>query len=328
MGRVRIQPQGSQHHRVRRIFRTALIAILVAAALHASEQAFGGAFVPPPTSMAAKENQLVLSRQNLPSGNLPAPAELLIPAAGVLLGGLGMATGAAAVLDSDVDLSPETFRPVCPASDGLYNIGKGAADALLGADGAEYRPLAIEALLRVRLEICVLESFVYEAIVPFVAKKGLGWILPLHETIDTVIAGTVFIVALNFILFGTTKILAVLSIYHDFLLGAPLRLVGFAVYPEKRVRADPPLIQINWPGRGEDPQPEPEEEEEQKERDIPAPLVVIGTVCKTYGIFSEILKNVLEGLDTFVGRYLVLFSVAYVAFKWAHFRLFPEFPPF
>jgi len=33
-----------------------------------------------------------------------------------------------------------------------------------------------------RLEVCVLESFVYEAVVPFVQRKGLGWILPLHET--------------------------------------------------------------------------------------------------------------------------------------------------
>ena len=32
-----------------------------------------------------------------------------------------------------------------------------------------------------RLEVCVLESFVYEAVVPFVQRKGLGWILPLHE---------------------------------------------------------------------------------------------------------------------------------------------------
>lgn len=46
------------------------------------------------------------------------------------------------------------------------------------------------------------------------------------------IAGTVFAIALNFILFGTTKILSVLGIYHDFLIGAPLRFVGFAILPE------------------------------------------------------------------------------------------------
>jgi len=215
---------------------------------------------------------------------------------------------------------------VCPASDGLYNVGKSFADALLGAEGQEYRPLAIEALLRVRLEVCVLESFVYEAIVPFVQKKGLGWILPLHETLDTVIAGTVFVVALNFILFGTTKILSVISIYHDFLIGAPLRLVGYAILPERR-RKEAPLIQINWPGApvdGDDRKEEPE-----PEGPPPAlPLQVFGGACKGYGVFAGILRDIFEGFDTFVGRYLVVVSVSYVAFKWAHFRVFPDFPPF
>jgi len=225
-----------------------------------------------------------------------------------------------------LDITPENFRPVCPASDRFYVIGKNFADALLGAEGAEYRPLAIEALLRVRLEVCVLESFVYEAIVPFVQRKGLGWVLPLHETLDTVIAGTVFAVALNFILFGTTKILAVLSIYHDFLIGAPLRLIGFAVWPEKKVK-EIPFIQVNWPGT---PPPEPVKEEDESPQGSPPalPLAVFGGICKGYGVLAEFLKNFLEGLDTFVGRYLVLVSITYVIFKWAHFRIFPDFPPF
>lgn len=254
-------------------------------------------------------------------------AREVLPAAGALLVGFGLvgSIGAeAADIQKDM-LTPENFRPVCPASDGIYNLGKGFADTLLGADGQEYRPLAIEALLRVRLEICVLESFVYEAIVPFVQRKGLGWILPIHETLDTVIAGTVFAVALNFILFGTTKILAVLSIYHDFLVGAPLRLVGFAILPEKRAK-EVPLIQINWPGRKTESAAE--ESEDEVRPPPPLPLAVFGGVCKGYGVLAGIIKDILEGLDTFVGRYLVLVSITYVIFKWAHFRLFPDFPPF
>ncbi|CAE8629802.1 unnamed protein product [Polarella glacialis] len=209
--------------------------------------------------------------------------------------------------------------------DGLYGFGKGAADGLLGVDGQEYRPLAIEALLRVRLEICVLESFVYEAIIPFVQRKGLGWVLPFHETIDTVIAGTVFAIAVNFILFGTTKILAVLGIYHDFLLGAPLRLIGYSILPEKR-KKETPLIQINWPGT---PAPEDEKEEVETPGDPPAmPLLAFGGVCKGYGVFAGFVKDILEGLDTFVARYLALVSITYIVFKWAHFRVFPDFPPF
>lgn len=226
---------------------------------------------------------------------------------------------------SEQDLTPETFRPVCPASDGLYGFGKAAADGLLGSEGAEYRPLAIEALLRVRLEVCVLESFVYEAVVPFVQRKGLGWILPFHETIDTVIAGTVFAVAVNFILFGTTKILSVLGIYHDFLIGAPLRLIGFAILPERKPK-DTPLIQINWPGTKS--QEQIEEEDKEPPEPPAAPLAIFGGICKGYGIFAEILKDFLEGVDTFAGRYLAFFSILYIAFKWAHFRLFNDFPPF
>mmetsp|Transcript_69062 Transcript_69062/g.180984 ORF Transcript_69062/g.180984 Transcript_69062/m.180984 type:complete len:254 (+) Transcript_69062:3-764(+) len=246
-------------------------------------------------------------------------SEVLAPAA-MLAGGLGLAGAASAEVLQNMDLSPETFRPVCPASDSVYGLGKGFADTLLGGDGAEYRPLAIEALLRVRLEICVLESFLYEAIIPFVQKKGLGWILPLHETLDTVIAGTVFVVAVNFILFGTTKILAVLSIYHDFLVGAPLRLIGYAILPEVRAK-EKPWIEINWPGKT--PQEELPEAPENAEPPA-APLAIFGGVCKGYGTFAEITKNLCEGLDTFVGRYLVIGSVTYVIFKWAHFRLFND----
>jgi hypothetical protein len=84
--------------------------------------------------------------------------------------------------------------------------------------------------LRVRLELCVLESFVSEAIVPFVQEKGLSWVLPLHETVETFLAGTVFAVATNFILLGSTKIFAVLVAYSDVLLGLPARLGGWALW--------------------------------------------------------------------------------------------------
>lgn len=218
----------------------------------------------------------------------------LAAGAGAIATGLGLAQGVAAQEGlglADQDLTPETFRPVCPASDGLYGFGKAAADGLLGSEGAEYRPLAIEALLRVRLEVCVLESFVYEAVVPFVQRKGLGWILPLHETIDTVIAGTVFAIAVNFILFGTTKILSVLGIYHDFLVGAPLRLIGFAILPEQKPK-ETPFIQINWPGT---PQ-EKEEDEEEKEPPPPpaAPLAVFGHLACTRPAVA--LRRSLQGL--------------------------------
>ena len=90
----------------------------------------------------------------------------------------------------------------------------------------QYGPLIASVLLRIRLDLCVFESFIYEAVVPFVKQNGVSWILPLHETVETFIAGTIFAVASNFILLGSTKIFAVLSIYFDALVGFPLRWIG------------------------------------------------------------------------------------------------------
>ena len=43
----------------------------------------------------------------------------------------------------------------------------------------EYAPLIAGSLLRVRLEFCVLESFVYESIIPFIKARGLSWVFPI-----------------------------------------------------------------------------------------------------------------------------------------------------
>eukprot|EP00913_Durusdinium_trenchii_P008746 g8213.t1 len=58
-------------------------------------------------------------------------------------------------------------------------------------------------------------------------------------------------------------------------------------------------------------------EEEDKEPPEPpaAPLAIFGGICKGYGIFAEILKDFLEGVDTFAGRYLAFFSILYIAFN-------------
>jgi hypothetical protein len=83
----------------------------------------------------------------------------------------------------------------------------------------EYGPLIASVLLRIRLELCVLESFLYEAVLPFIQKKGLSWVLPLHETVETFLAGTIFAIASNFILLGSTKIFSIILIYADAITG-------------------------------------------------------------------------------------------------------------
>lgn len=187
---------------------------------------------------------------------------------------------------------PAQFQPVCPASDGVYQFLKLIANGLVGKENVvEYGPLIASVLLRVRLELCVLESFLYEAVVPFVQKKGLSWVLPLHETVETFLAGTIFAVASNFILLGSTKILSVLFIYLDALTGMPARFVGGTIK-----KASP--------------------------KDSPGSAFGFG--LKTYGDILGKVRSLLEAGDTFVGRYLVVATTIYIAFKFAHFKFFND----
>lgn len=125
------------------------------------------------------------------------------------------------------NLTPENFQPVCGTSDGLYRLLQDTTASIVGPDNfSEYKPLIAGGLLRIRLELCVLESFFNEAVVPFVRDNGLSWVLPLHETVETFLAGAIFALASTFILIGSTKILTVLVTYTDFLIGLPSRLLG------------------------------------------------------------------------------------------------------
>jgi hypothetical protein len=205
---------------------------------------------------------------------------------------LDVTASATTAQDLKAMFDPSQFSPVCPSSDTVYSVLKSAASVVVGPDNVmEYGPLIASVLLRIRLELCVLESFVYEAIVPFVRQKGLSWVLPLHETVETFVAGTIFAVASNFILLGSTKILTVLYVYFDALTGFPARNLGKVIK-----KASPPRS----PGQG------------------------LGSALQGYGELSGVLRRVLEGADTFVGRYLVVATTAYIAFKFAHFKLFND----
>jgi hypothetical protein len=132
---------------------------------------------------------------------------------------------------------PKSFVPVCAASDNFYRVLQGTAEAVVGADNfKEYGPLIASGLLRVRLELCVVESFFNEAVGPFIRENGLSWVLPVHETVETFLAGTVFAVATTFILVGSTKILTVLFTYADFFVAAPMRLLGGFFFDRARGR--------------------------------------------------------------------------------------------
>ena len=109
---------------------------------------------------------------------------------------------------------PSTFQPVCSASDGFYRFLQGFTQGVVGPENfSEYGPLIAGGLLRIRLELCVVESFFNEAVGPFIQQNGLNWILPLHETVETFLAGVVFSLATTFILVGSKCIAFLIYVY-------------------------------------------------------------------------------------------------------------------
>lgn len=187
---------------------------------------------------------------------------------------------------------PATFQPVCPASDSFYQVAKTLANTLVGAENViEYGPLIASVLLRIRLELCVFESFLYEAVMPFIKEKGLSWILPLHETLETFIAGTVFAISSNFILLGSTKIFTVLLIYLDAIFGWPNRAIGGLI---QRVISYKTNAVAN----------------------------TVGQVMKIVGDVVGATRRTVEVIDTFVGRYLVFGTTVYIVFKFLHYKFF------
>lgn len=180
-------------------------------------------------------------------------------------------------------------------SDGFYRTAQGLVYRAAGKETyQEYSPLIAGSLLRVRLEFCVLESFVYESIIPFVKARGLSWVFPIKETLETFVAGTVFAVATNLVLIGSTKIITIVVSYGDFFVGLPLRLVfGFTSDRLKRAGA---------------------------EKNALAPVYVATSGLNFVGQGFGALRKVVEGADIFVGRYLLLSTVGYVGLKFLKFK--------
>ena len=146
-----------------------------------------------------KESSLLLSTSSLSSSPFPLISTTILTLT-ILLSSFPTMTMA---IDNSV-FDPSQFQPVCPSSDTFYQVLKYAANALVGQENVvEYGPLIASVLLRIRLELCVLESFLYEAVIPFIQQKGLSWVFPINETVETFLAGTIFALASNFILLGT-----------------------------------------------------------------------------------------------------------------------------
>jgi hypothetical protein len=250
-----------------------------------------------------------------------------------------LAEGANAAITMPKELSatfdPNTFVPVCGASDSFYRFLQSTTQAVVGRENfIEYGPLIASGLLRVRLELCVVESFFNEAVGPFIKQNGLSWVLPLHETVETFLAGTVFALATTFILVGSTKILTVIFTYTDFLLGGPCRLLGGFFFD--RARGKPVTLDIGFgpfktrvigPKDVEDTSNTYDYSVDLSETS-PAelPVVFISGGVKAAGQAIGLVREMLDAIDLFVGKSLILWVTAYVGIKFIHFKVFPDFP--
>jgi hypothetical protein len=251
---------------------------------------------------------------------------------------------------NNINLTPETFQPVCGASDGFYRFLQQSSVTLIGNENYDqYKPLIAGGLLRVRLELCVVESFLNEAVVPFIRDNGLSWVLPWHETVETFIAGAIFAFATTFVFIGSTKILTVIVTYTDFLFGLPARLLGGFAFD--RAQSKPVTFDVGFgPFKTRVVGPSEEELANQAPIDItkqsiPTVLLLflsgavnyfgkgLGVRCRLLiSVHSishhsfQLMREVLEAIDFFVGRYLVLWASLYLIIKFLHFKVFPDFP--
>ncbi|KAL7548339.1 hypothetical protein ACHAWF_011626 [Thalassiosira exigua] len=242
---------------------------------------------------------------------------------------------------SQGDFNPDSFRPVCAASDSFYRLLQGTTRAVVGDEKfTEYGPLIAGGLLRVRLELCVVESFFNEAVGPFVRENGLSWILPWHETVETFLAGTIFALATTFILLGSTKLIQIIAFYGDLLVGGPCRLFGGFFFD--RARGEPVTLDVSLFGffktrlvgppvdfkeeeaKGEGREGKPIDFDKVTPADVP--LLALSGGVKVVGDASKVFREFIEALDLFVGRYLVLIASGYIGLKFVHFKIFPDFP--
>ena len=56
------------------------------------------------------------------------------------------------------------------------------------------------------------------------------------------------------------------------------------------------------------------------------PFVVLSGAVKGVGEVSGLVTDLVEAIDLFVGRYLVLIATGYIGIKFLHFKIFPDFP--
>ena len=155
--------------------------------------------------------------------------------------------------------------------------------------------------------------------------------------VETFLAGVIFAVASNFILIGSTKLITVVFTYSDVFVGFPSRVIGGFGWRSLENKAKPPKraepedeSKGLWKLLKPKPRPEPPSLEQVVKANNKEPAGIAGLVfwggLKGVGEASKALRETIEALDLYVGRYLLLTTVAYIGLKFVHFKIFDPFP--
>ena len=161
---------------------------------------------------------------------------------------------------------------------------------------------------------------------------------------------------------GSTKLVTVIFTYADVFIGLPMRIVGGGGWRAlednvlgERAKLSPPEKRPWWKG----PKPRPEVDiDEVWASNSQTTVASIGTIamgtlfgaglacksirqvrtratrhacrardmCMTHAERLRLRSQIVENLDVFVGRYLLLTTVGYVAIKFVHFKIWDPFP--
>lgn len=178
---------------------------------------------------------------------------------------------------------------------------------LIGKENvAEYAPLISSLLLRVRLELCVIESYFFEAVLPFINQRGVSWVLPIHETVETLLTGSIFAIATNIILLTGTKIISFILIWIDLFTGLPARFFSG-------------IIQ-KFTGTSSDDKNKDNKMVSNTANNKINGFQIFSLILEVYGKSVGALKQGVDILDNFINKYLFLTTALYIGIKVLNFK--------
>ena len=212
---------------------------------------------------------------------------------------------------------------------GMPHAGRRLLSASSGPRATRIRSADRGGLLRVRLELCVVESFFYEAVLPFIKENGLG-AATARDRRD--------FPRRDHLCGGVQLHPDRLHQDHHGHPRTPTRSAPPCAWPARRLacprgqglgaadgeRREEEQTRPWWKGKKRREAP-PIDEVWEANADSPAPFFAWGAVYGA-GQISKGVREIAEAFDLFVGRYLLLTTVGYVGIKFIHYKLWDPIP--